>query len=502
MTDIDSWSIFKTTELGDTTSRFIKQKNICRDYKIVHDSIHGSITLSEFACKVIDTPIFQRLRHLKQLGTCNYVYPNAIHTRFEHSIGTYYLAGKLLDKIVKTTKESTFHTYLKEIDEMKDYYKTKYGSKNYYLDEYVCELVKIAALCHDLGHGPFSHVFDDIFIPTTKHKDHINATHEERSCALIEKIIRSDSELSLIVNDEEVNFIKTLINPDKSKNTSFIYQIVSNNLNSLDVDKYDYLERDSKTLQIGMIFDSCKLIEGVRLIDNKLCYPKQSVYDVVNLFNTRHQLHRRLYGHKAVISSQFLIIELMTELDSILKISDSITDLDKFVNLTDTYILESMKILMNPILAPCLVSSTFERIKRANDLYQKLGHHDFYPLIMSKVTKDNLVIDKKELEGICNPDDIIVYYNKVGYVSGNKSNPFDNLYVYTTKHIAETDDSNKYLESLIGKSQIKAIKYDKTSFTLMLPTLYQECINMVYYKKNDSATIGKLQDYFSSKYDL
>ncbi|KAK9981776.1 hypothetical protein ABG768_001300, partial [Culter alburnus] len=92
---------------------------------------------------MIDTPQFQRLRHIKQLGTKYLVFPGATHTRFEHSIGVAYLAGCLLRSL---------HDNQPELNITKQ--------------DFLC--VQIAALCHDMGHGPFSHLFDGMFIPEVR----------------------------------------------------------------------------------------------------------------------------------------------------------------------------------------------------------------------------------------------------------------------------------------------------------------------------------------------
>ena len=76
-------------------SRIVNIQELCKKHKNIHDSIHGMISISKAASLIIDHPIFQRLRNLKQLGACSYVFPNAVHTRFEHSVGTYHLCKKL-----------------------------------------------------------------------------------------------------------------------------------------------------------------------------------------------------------------------------------------------------------------------------------------------------------------------------------------------------------------------------------------------------------------------
>ncbi len=77
--------------------------DLLKDYKIINDNIHGSITLSKMAWAIVDTPEFQRLRYIKQLSTCYFVYPNAVHTRFEHSLGTYQICKKMLHNLKKNS---------------------------------------------------------------------------------------------------------------------------------------------------------------------------------------------------------------------------------------------------------------------------------------------------------------------------------------------------------------------------------------------------------------
>ncbi len=148
-------------------------KDYLKDYKIINDIIHGSITLSKMAMLIIDTPEFQRLRYIKQLSTCNFVFPNAVHTRFEHSIGTYQICKKMLYNLKKNSSKEEINL-IGNIIELKDYF-SKTLHENL-LDDYIIELVSIGALCHDLGHGPFSHLFDDYFL-----KDKIKNYYPKRT---------------------------------------------------------------------------------------------------------------------------------------------------------------------------------------------------------------------------------------------------------------------------------------------------------------------------------
>ena len=139
--------------------------------KLIQDAVHGFIRLTPMAIKIIDTPEFQRLRDIKQLGMCHYVFPTAIHSRFEHSIGVYHLAGALLNNLKQRYSSLEFDVP---------------GLGKQRLSNLLIELIKVAGLCHDIGHGPGSHVFDDLIM---KESTHPNKTHEVRSGLIIEKIL-------------------------------------------------------------------------------------------------------------------------------------------------------------------------------------------------------------------------------------------------------------------------------------------------------------------------
>ena len=206
----------------------ITKFDLIRKAKTIHLPIHGSVDVSIIAKIFIDNPYFQRLRKLKQLGACEYVFPSATHTRFEHSIGTYFLCDKILNRIKLVTKFSKLCLWLEKIDELKNYFTTDLIKINKTIS-WIFEMIKIGALCHDIGHGPFSHLFDDIFINHTSNKYHDMATHEARSTEIIKIIIKNDVQLNKLLSDNDIKFIQSIIDPDKTRR-GFTYQIVSNYL--------------------------------------------------------------------------------------------------------------------------------------------------------------------------------------------------------------------------------------------------------------------------------
>ena len=194
--------------------------------KIIYDVIHGFIEIDVLSLKIIDTPEFQRLRNIKQLGIVNLVFPSANHTRFEHSIGVYYLAGELLNNLKNNQPELNI-------------------TKREIL------LIKIGGLCHDLGHGPFSHLLDNVIL---KEEESIYKEHENRSCLILNHIIKK---YNIPINDEELTFIYSIINPTNYKKKTdkiFFYEIISNTRNGIDVDKFDYLKRDTFYLGLSYLY--------------------------------------------------------------------------------------------------------------------------------------------------------------------------------------------------------------------------------------------------------
>lgn len=472
---------------------------LVQNYKTFHDTIHGYISVSNYACRIIDTKYFQQLRYKKQLGTAYLVFPNAVHTRFEHSIGTYNFASTILDTIMKKTKNANIQEYLNKNIYLTDYFKRKYSGKAR-LDDYICELVKIAALCHDIGHGPFSHVFDDHFLKDF-YKDYCeseipeNITHETRSAKLIEKIIKDDEILSKIILDSEIEFIKSVINPKNNKDTSdflckgFLYQIVSNNLNGLDVDKYDYLIRDSYVLGLKTSFDCSRMLKNIMIINNNICYPEQISYDIYEMFNLRYRLHKQIYCHKSVVSTQYMIVEIMELLEPYLKISESILDLDKFIKLSDDFILSFVKFY--ELTAESLTGSSVLPVNliKARNLISRIESHDMYAFIDTIVSerKINLDIETLKCDAIFkkHPEyesDIIIFNSKIGFVSGDKSNPLDNVFCYSTK-------------SLLSKEVPDVRKLKITEISLLVPKLHQEYITMIFYKNRErKKNIAKLKE--------
>ena len=288
--------------------------------KVIYDVIHGYIKISPLCLKIIDTPEYQRLRHLKQLGLTYLIFPSANHTRFEHSLGVMFLAGEMLKHL--KNKQPELEITEREI-----------------------ELVKIAGLCHDLGHGPFSHFFDNYFLKLIDYK----IEHEDRSCILLNHIIEK---YKLEISNNERKIIFNMINPNTNylkNDRSFLYKIVNNKINGIDVDKFDYIKRDSFFLGMSFGFDCSRIIKQSRVIDDEICFLDKTFYDIQELYEVRDKLHRRVYQHHTNTIIDYMVLDIFKDLSKHIDFKNIIKNPDNFYKLDDNFLWRLEHPLVNRI---------------------------------------------------------------------------------------------------------------------------------------------------------
>lgn len=247
--------------------------------KVIKDCIHSHVTIPPLCVKFLDQPEFQRLRRVKQLGNVSRVYPSATHTRFEHSIGAMHLAGEMCASL-KVKEEKS---------------------------ERVIHLVQLAALYHDIGHLPYSHLFDHILQLVSTDHCSIPLHHEERSIMILRSVSeRLKDELTI----DELTFVESCIlgqQPSKEilktcyndeihkENDAYLYQIVSS---EVDVDRLDYLCRDAyhsgmSSFQANYIILNARVDKKTR----KIAFRKNAEHDIKNMFEMRERMHHTVYQH-------------------------------------------------------------------------------------------------------------------------------------------------------------------------------------------------------------
>lgn len=215
--------------------------------KMIRDSVHGNIFVPQKFMAVVDCPAFQRLRDIKQLATADRIYPEATHTRFAHSLGVFHITSMILERLEKLFAALKLAVNSDDKDKL-----------------------LLAALLHDIGHGPYSHVFEDIYSGSISN----GFGHEKMTC----EIIRHDPALSDAINlnfgcnfnNEVADIIEyhmTSSKPRKSSNLLInVYQdLISSNL---DADRMDYMMRDSfNTGEKFGVFDLQRLISAMELTE-------------------------------------------------------------------------------------------------------------------------------------------------------------------------------------------------------------------------------------------
>lgn len=248
----------------------------------IRDPIYGFIEPTDTELKIINTAVFQRLRRIKQLAMAYLVYPGANHTRFEHSLGVYYLACRMTKKL--------------------------FNSQQGYEDN--IRIIRYAALLHDIGHGPFSHISESIL---NLFSTNIAENDNEKIHELItRKIISENEELKRIISEDDRNSIIGLLKGDKVDFT-LMKEIISG---PLDADKLDYLLRDSFYCGVKYgIFDLERFLNTISFIDKSGDKNLVINYDGINCLEqfvlAKYFMHSQVYGHKVRLITDQMIIRAM-----------------------------------------------------------------------------------------------------------------------------------------------------------------------------------------------
>ncbi|KAH8105417.1 hypothetical protein BXZ70DRAFT_887582 [Cristinia sonorae] len=320
----------------------LHDKSSSVDVRRFRDPLYSYMTFGQRVCSIIDTKHFQRLRRVKQLGTTYYVWPTACHNRFEHCLGVAHLAQTLAEQLQKSQPELGI------------------------TDEEV-DCVAIAGLCHDLGHGPWSHVWDGLFIPQAIPGS--KWQHEHASEMMFDDLVQ---EYAINISEDEITFVKALIAGDptrcKFEVKPYLFEIVANKRNGLDVDKFDYIARDSQAVGGPNISELTRLIYSARVIDDQICYNIKDVNQVYQVCYTRFSLHKDIYNHKTAKAIEYMIIDGLLAAEPVMKIAERIKDPKLFIHLSDN-------------IKDTIEETTDPRLEAARDIFARIASRDLYKMV-------------------------------------------------------------------------------------------------------------------------
>lgn len=235
--------------------------------KVIRDPLYGFISLEKgkLALKLIDTPEFQRLKQIRQLGVSFVTYPGANHTRFSHSLGVYHLSQKLYALL---------------------------GRK----DDSNGEKISIAALLHDIGHSPLSHAFESVLTPGINHEEWTKRIINDSTTAVNEEIRKS------IFTPKEISDI--IIKPS---NPTFLHTMISS---QLDVDRFDFLQRDSLfTGNPSGKFDIKRVLRTLQLSDDAddIYVQTKGLHSVEGYLISRYHMYNQVYMHPTTVCCEGLL---------------------------------------------------------------------------------------------------------------------------------------------------------------------------------------------------
>ncbi len=229
--------------------------------KYIIDPVHGFIPIeSGVIIELVKHPIFQRLTRVRQLGVEGIVYPGAQHTRFQHSLGAYYLTRQAISSL---------------------------ETKGVSLEPREREGLLAAILLHDVGHGPFSHVLENVIIP--------GVSHEHISLLVMRRI---NAELNGALNDAVRIF-------DDRYPQHFLHELISS---QLDMDRLDYLCRDSffTGVREGNV-GAARIIQMLNVKDDHIVVEEKGVYSIENYLMTRRMMYWQVYYHKTAVAAELVL---------------------------------------------------------------------------------------------------------------------------------------------------------------------------------------------------
>lgn len=311
------------------------------------DPIHNFIRLRGPEIQILDSPVFQRLRRIRQLSGAHLTYPGAQHTRFEHSLGVLHIAGLAANALRE-----------KEIIQKDD-----------------VDALRMAGLLHDIGHGPFSHLFEEAA------QDSSHVSHEDMGKNIIRK-----TEIGDILSQSGLdrNLVVRLAFGESKRR--FMNEVISGILSS---DMMDYLLRDGYyTGAEHAKIDHIRMVQSLDVHRNRLALEKSALYSFESMMHSRYQMFKAVYFHKTVRSVEVMLLEAIRLAYRDLGL-DSLT-LDDYVRLADDTMISAL----------LSIESRDPGLRRARNITQAYQDRNLLKCVYERIFTKRLDISKDRLSEI------------------------------------------------------------------------------------------------------
>lgn len=332
----------------------------------IRDPVFNFIRLTGTEAEIVNSSVFQRLRGIRQLAFANLVYPGALHTRFEHSLGVCHITD-LMSKALNVSDEER-------------------------------ELLRLSALLHDIGHGPFSHISEDVLEIYSDRREPDNAYKIHES--ITADIIKQNQELNRHIRQSDRDKIIKVLN--SGYGDPMLHSIVSG---PLDADKQDYLLRDSYFCGVKYgVFDLSQLHRELRGVEDEiegkfLMTSKDGVHALEQFVLAKYYIANQVYRHRVrLITDQMLIRAITRGIDH-----DKIESLQSLYTYTDDqkYLDEYLRWDDSRFMVT-LTEDKFEG-KECHDLLTRLKNRNLFKRIYQKQIKDLPEACRLSLSGISKP---------------------------------------------------------------------------------------------------
>ena len=313
-----------------------------KNYSDIVDPIHDFIRVYDHELNIIDTPIFQRLRRIRQLSGAHLTYPAAQHTRFEHSLGVMHIAsqaGKALNE----------KGILKSDD---------------------IDLLRLAGLLHDIGHGPFSHLFEEVI-------QQKKFSHEDFGKEII---LKSEIGDILSKNGYDKKFVTKIAFGDSK--LQYMNEIISG---ALSADMMDYLLRDGYfTGAEHAQIDHKRITQSLDVHKKKLALERSALYSFESMMHSRYQMFKAVYFHKTVRSAEVMLLEALRLSDD--EFGFTSFNIKEFVKLTDEYVLST------------LISSKSSKLKRARQFAEDYQNRKLLKCVFERILTSRTNLGKSRTD--------------------------------------------------------------------------------------------------------